>query len=203
MINDALSFGLLSFTSLLTMIDPIAAAPMFVAITEDYETKARRQTAFKACAVAFTILIIFAFAGGLIFKVFGITLDALRIAGGILFFTLAMQMLSGKHSHDVAASDMDSAIIPLGMPVICGPGSISTIMVLMGQSRSPYHTVSLVLALTVVLLATAVVLILSPKILKVIGKTGITLLTKVIGLIICTIGIQFIIDGIKNIMARH
>jgi multiple antibiotic resistance protein len=199
--NDVLSFGLLSFTSLFTIIDPFAAAPIFVTMTEQYNQNQRRQAAFRACTAALVILLVFAICGGVIFKIFGITVDALRIAGGILFFIMALQMLMGKERKAEGESlDLDQAIVPLGIPLICGPGAISTVMVLMGQNRSLGHITVLILAIGLVIILTAVVLLVSPRIVKFIGKTGIAVITKVIGLIVCTIGIQFVIDGLKPII---
>lgn len=199
--NDVISFGLLSFTSLFTIIDPFAAAPIFVSMTESYDQNQRKQAAFRACMSALVILLVFAICGGVIFKLFGITVDALRIAGGILFFLMAMQMLMGKERKTNSESlDLDQAVVPLGIPLICGPGAISTVMVLMGQNRSFGHIAALVLAITLVIVLTALVLLISPNIVKFIGKTGIAVITKVIGLIVCTIGIQFVLDGLKPVI---
>lgn len=202
--SDVLSFGLLSFTSLLTIIDPIAAAPVFVTMTEKYDNIARRQTAFRACISALVILLVFAIGGGVIFKIFGITVDALRIAGGILFFMMAMQMLLGKErsANNNESLNLDQAIVPLGIPLICGPGAISTVMVLMGQNRSISHVAVLILAIILVIVLTALVLLVSPNIVKLIGKSGVAVITRVIGLIVCTIGIQFIIDGLKPVIVN-
>ncbi|MBK7993829.1 MAG: NAAT family transporter [Blastocatellia bacterium] len=202
--SDVLSFGLLSFTSLLTIIDPIAAAPVFVTMTEKYDNIARRQTAFRACISALVILLVFAIGGGVIFKIFGITVDALRIAGGILFFMMAMQMLLGKErsTNNNESLNLDQAIVPLGIPLICGPGAISTVMVLMGQNRSISHVAVLILAIILVIVLTALVLLVSPNIVKLIGKSGVAVITRVIGLIVCTIGIQFIIDGLKPVIVN-
>ncbi len=202
--SDVLSFGLLSFTSLLTIIDPIAAAPVFVTMTEKYDNVARRQTAFRACISALVILLVFAIGGGVIFKIFGITVDALRIAGGILFFMMAMQMLLGKErsANNNESLNLDQAIVPLGIPLICGPGAISTVMVLMGQNRSISHVAVLILAIVLVIVLTALVLLVSPNIVKLIGKSGVAVITRVIGLIVCTIGIQFIIDGLKPVIVN-
>lgn len=199
--NDVISFGLLSFTSLFTIIDPFAAAPIFVSMTESYNQNQRKQAAFRACATALAILLVFAICGGFIFTLFGITVNALRIAGGILFFLMAMQMLMGKERKAQDESlDLDQAIVPLGIPLICGPGAISTVMVLMGQNRSISHVAALIFAIALVIVLTAIVLLISPNIVKFIGKTGIAVITKVIGLIVCTIGIQFVIDGLKPVI---
>ncbi len=201
--SDILSFAILSFTSLFTIIDPIAVAPVFVSITARYERSARRQAALKACGVAFLILVFFAAGGSLIFKTFGITINALRIAGGFLFFIMSIQMLIGKErtiDSEESVLSTDPAIVPLAMPLICGPGAISTIMVLMGQHRSIWYAVVLFLVLALVIGLTITILLISPTIVRFIGHNGIAIFTKIIAIIICTIGIQFIIDGVKPVV---
>ncbi|MBL8148559.1 MAG: NAAT family transporter [Blastocatellia bacterium] len=201
MMMDAISFGFLSFTSLFMIIDPIAVAPVFVAMTEKYEMNHRRKAALKACAVALAILAIFAVCGGLIFRLFGITIDALRIAGGILFFGMSMKMLTSSHPKEhLEHTEADPSIVPLGMPLICGPGAISTVMVLMGQNSSLLHAALFFVALIVAIMATALTLIAAPYIIKFIGKTGVNVVTKIIGLIMCALGVQFVIDGVKPVV---
>jgi multiple antibiotic resistance protein len=198
---SVLSFGFLSFTSLFTIIDPLGVAPVFLAMTDTFEERRRRMTALKACAVALTILAGFAIFGGLIFKAFGITIESLRIAGGILFFVMALPMLTGVQKH--AAPDAvgtDPSVVPLGIPLICGPGAISTVMVLMGQQSSVLHGAVVLIGLLAALTVTALVLVVSPRIVKLIGRTGIEVITKVMGLIVCAIGIQFVIDGARPVI---
>lgn len=201
---SALTFGVLSFSSLLTIIDPIAAAPLFVALTDGADAARRRRTALKACAVSLGLLVVFAVCGALIFRLFGITIDAFRIAGGILFFAMAMPMLTGAEreapADGEAAHGSDPSIVPLGMPIIAGPGAISTVMVLMGQSASTLEAISLIVAIVGVIAVTAAFLIVSPGIVRFIGKSGIHVVTQVMGLIMCVIGIQFIINGLRPVV---
>ena len=198
------SFGFLCFSSLLTIIDPIAAAPLFVTMTSKSSATARRRIALKACAVALGLLLVFAIGGRLIFGAFGITIEAFRIAGGILFFVMAMRMLAGSDKRERDEADLtaesDPSIVPLGMPIICGPGAISTVMVLMGQSASPWHVASLVIAVVLVIATTALFLLISPAIMRVLGSAGVHVITQVMGLIMCVIGIQFILDGLRPIV---
>jgi multiple antibiotic resistance protein len=207
--RDVLSFAVLCFSSLFVIIDPIAVAPVFVSMTDGQLDLERRRSAVRACAVALAVLLIFATAGGLIFRLFGITMEAFRIAGGILFFAMAMKMLAGdEHRAAPPAGDGtaarsapggDPAVVPLGVPLICGPGAISTVMVLMGQSNSPGRVLSLLSAIVLVVGATALVLVLSPRVLRRFGKTGVELTTRMMGLLCCVIGIQFVIDGVRPI----
>ena len=200
--TEVLSFGLLSFTSLITIIDPLAVAPVFVAMTEGNSSRDRRIAAIRACSVALGVLLLFAVFGGLIFKLFGITIDALRIAGGILFFGMSMKMLTGSSHGDRAAADSeaDPSIVPLGIPLICGPGAISTVMVMMGQGRSVAYSAIVILALTLALVTTTLVLFMAPRIVRLLGTTGISVATRVIGLIVGVIGIQFVIDGVRPVV---
>jgi multiple antibiotic resistance protein len=195
-----LSFSVLCFSSLFTIINPLSVAPVFVSMTEGASAAARRRAAVRACAVALGILLLFAVGGGLIFRVFGITIDAFRIAGGILFFAMSMRMLTGAGGTEGGeAAQGDPSVVPLGMPLICGPGAISTVMVLMGQSSSAKHVASLLLAIVSAILATALVLMVSPAVMRHLGKTGVELTTRVMGLIVCVIGIQFVIDGVRPV----
>lgn len=198
------AFGLLCFSSLFTIIDPLAAAPVFVALTDGSSPTERRRVALKACAVSLGLLVLFAVAGSGILKLFGITIDAFRIAGGILFVGMALRMLGG-HAEAPREGQRDStqadpAIVPLGMPMICGPGAISTVMVLMGQTASAFHVVAFFVALVAVIVATALFLIVSPAALRLIGRSGVHVVTQVMGLIVCVIGIQFVIDGVRPVV---
>ncbi|MEJ7732966.1 MAG: MarC family protein [Polyangiaceae bacterium] len=208
--KDLFSFAVLCFSSLFVIIDPIAVAPVFVSMTDGQRDLERRRSAVRACAVALGVLLLFAIGGGLIFRLFGITMEAFRIAGGILFFVMAMKMLAGdEHRAGVpaggdgaavrAAAGGDPAVVPLGVPLICGPGAISTVMVLMGQSNSAARVASLLSAIVLVVAATALVLVLSPHVLRRFGKTGVALTTRMMGLLCCVIGIQFVIDGVRPI----
>jgi multiple antibiotic resistance protein len=200
---SAFSFGLLAFTSLFTMIDPLGVAPVFVAMTDRFDGRRRRNTAVKACLLALLVLIVFTLGGGLIFRAFGITIDSLRIAGGILFFVTALPMLTGAHRHAASSEGelhTDPSIVPIGIPLICGPGAISTVMVLTGQQSTALHTVAFFAALCGALALTALVLVVSPRIVRLAGRSGIEVITKVMGLIVCAIGIQFVIDGVRPVL---
>lgn len=195
-----LSFAVLCFSSLFTVIDPIAAAPMFASMTRSSSRREARSIAARACLVALGVLLVFAVSGAFVFRVFGITIDAFRIGGGIVFLGIGLPMLaSGAHAKESAPATGDPAIVPLGVPLIGGPGAITTVMVLMGQASSAGHVAALIAALIVALAVTCLALVVSPVILRRLGAGGLELVTKVMGLIILVIGIQFIIDGVKPI----
>jgi multiple antibiotic resistance protein len=197
-----LGFTFLCFSSLLTIIDPLAAAPIFLAMTSRSSARERRRIALRASTVALSLLLLFALGGKLIFGAFGITIEAMRIAGGIIFFIMALPMLvnSPREERETAEAVGDPSVVPLGMPVICGPGAITTVMVLMGQSSSGWHVASLVAAIVLVVATTALFLVISPAILRVVGRSGLKVVTQVMGLIICVVGIQFILDGLRPVV---
>src|SRR5439155_21753858 len=131
-------FALLAFSSLFSVINPISAAPIFVVLTAGAAPRARRMVALKASLAALATLALFAAAGGAIFAFFGITVPAFQIAGGVLFTAMSLRTLrEGREDvpEDEAARD-DPSIVPLGIPLIAGPGAISTVMVLIGQAQS-------------------------------------------------------------------
>jgi len=196
-----LSFGALCFSSLFTIIDPIAVAPVFASITHKMSRKMARQVALRACLVALVVLVVFGASGAALFKLFGITIDAYRIGGGLVFLAVGLPMLvRPDHAHDETAPDSsDPSIVPLGVPLIGGPGAITTIMLLMGQSSTALHTTALFAALALAIVLTFVVLLLAPKLMSKLGSAGTQLITKVMGLIVLVIGVQFIVDGITPI----
>lgn len=201
---NALSFGALCFSSLFTVIDPFAVAPVFTTVTQGRSRSDTRSIALRACLAAFGILVAFAVGGAFMFKLFGITLDAFRIGGGIVFLLIGLPMLStgpADRERDVqgSVSEDDPSVVPLGVPLIGGPGAITTVMLLMGQSTSKLHTLAFFAALVAALLATFGLLLLAPSLLRRLGKSGTALIVKAMGLIVVVIGVQLIIDGIRPI----
>jgi multiple antibiotic resistance protein len=195
----AISFGLLCFSSLFTVIDPVGAAPIFVSLTHG---KDARKIALRACTVALVVLFVFAVSGALVFRLFGITLDAFRIGGGLVFLIIGLPMMAGSGEKHVPSrdDDQDPSVVPLGVPLLAGPGAITTVMVLMGQSRGAVHTAALLAALVLALGATFGALVIAPFILRRLGPTGLALVTKVMGLIVVVLGVQLVLDGIKPVV---
>jgi multiple antibiotic resistance protein len=196
----ALSFGVLCFSSLFTVIDPLAAVPVFASLTQGEDKKTMRKIAIRSSAVALGVLLVFALSGAFVFRLFGITIDAFRIGGGLVFLMIGLPMLRGSHgSARAALAGPDPSVVPLGVPIITGPGAITTVMVLMGQSTSAWHGAALIVATVLVLLATCAILLVSPAILRRVGPTGLELLTRVMGLIVVVIGVQLMLDGLRPI----
>jgi multiple antibiotic resistance protein len=197
-------FVVLAFSSLFSVINPIEAAPIFVSLTSSMPNQ-RRKMAFRASLAAAVILAIFALTGGAIFSVFGITLPAFQIAGGILFTSMGLSTLRNDDERPQRAERADAvvsrdpSIVPLGMPLIAGPGAISTVMVLVGQARDAGHRAALSLAIAGNILLTLVILLAAPGLVARVGETGQRIISKIMGLITAVIGVQFVLNGVETV----
>jgi multiple antibiotic resistance protein len=202
------AFALLCFSSLLAIINPLSAAPMYLALTDGYPPEHRRRTLRSAILTAFLVLLVFASLGGTIFQLFGITIDAFRIAGGILFFGIGMDMLQAKRSRvkateeeeREAATKEEVGITPLGVPMITGPGAITTVMVLMTQATTPSRIATVFAAVVVVLAISWLILSAAPRLVGFFGQTGLNVMTRIMGLLVTVIGVQFFIDGARPVL---
>lgn len=206
--TDPGAFALLCFTSLLAIINPLSATPMYLALTDGYSAERRRGTVRNAVITAFLVLVVFALLGGTIFQIFGITIHAFRIAGGIIFFGVGMDMLQAKRSRvktteaeeQEGLTKEDVGITPLGIPMITGPGAITTVMVLMTQATAPLAVAIVFGAIVVVLAITYLVLNAAPRITGFFGQTGLNVMTRIMGLLVTVIGVQFVVDGARPLL---
>jgi len=204
--NEALTFGLLSFTSFFTLINPLSTMPIFMTMTTDLEHKNRVKTARKAVIVSFFTIIAFALSGQLLFNFFGISVNSFRIVGGVIFFLMGMDMLQARlNKVKVKESEVrkyvdDISITPLAIPMICGPGAITNAIVLMEDATHVGMVVVLFVAIFVVLLLTYLILISSSKIIKFLGETGNNVMMRLMGLIVMVIAVEFFFSGLKPII---
>jgi multiple antibiotic resistance protein len=204
-------FSLVAFSSVFFLVDPFAAIPSFLVMTAGSDEASRRRTARRASFTCFIVLSTFALAGGLIFKLFGITLPALKIAGGILLFMIGIDMLKAKQSPtreaegetEEACEKEDVGIIPMGIPMLAGPGAISSVMVLMGQSRRWWDAAPVFLAIAVTAFCAYLILSAAGRIKGVIGDTGIHILMRIMGLLLTAIAVQFGINGFRDLGVIH
>jgi multiple antibiotic resistance protein len=193
-------FALLAFSSLFSVINPISAAPIFVALTEG-APRERRRAALRACLAAALILAVFAAAGGAIFIFFGITVPAFQIAGGIIFAIMSIRTLETGR-EEVPQDEIEKAdpsVVPLGIPVIAGPGAISTVMILIGQAQDGARRLALGGAIAANILLTFLILLAAPTVVALIGNTGQRIVAKIMGLITAVIGVQFVINGVTTV----
>ena len=201
-----LEFFILCFSSLFTLINPIGLVPIFISITQDYTKKERDIIALKAVIFSFFILVLFGAIGEFIFSFYNITINGFRIAGGILLLKISFDMIESKRSRTKttpkeekeAEEKNEIAYTPLGIPLIAGPGSIASIMILSSESTNNNSIVSLIVALVLVLLITFLIFKISKNLSKRFGKLGLRILQRIMGLILMVISIEFILKGIKD-----
>ncbi|PYP59020.1 MAG: antibiotic resistance protein MarC [Gemmatimonadetes bacterium] len=195
----------LIFTSILFIVDPFAVIPAFLAMTVR-DTPAQRKMLARRGAWTCTItLIAFALGGSMIFKIFGITIGAFKIAGGVLIGLNALDMVQARRSlqRETAVETAegiqkdDIGIMPLGVPMLAGPGAISTVMVLALGAKSVAATVTVYASIVLTAVITYLVLAAASMVERRLGQTGMRILTRLMGLVLCAIAVQFIIDGIK------
>lgn len=205
-LSEIASFSLVAFTGIFAVMDPLTAVPIFVAMTGELDVAARRRLARRASIAAALILTSFALAGALLFKLFGITLPAFKIAGGLLLLLMAIDMLRAQTSRVRSSPEEtapgvereDIAIFPLATPLLAGPGSIATTMVFMGRSTAWWQAIPVVGAVLLTCLLSYWLLRGATFIERLLGKTGMNVLNRVMGLILAAIAVQFILDGIAG-----
>jgi multiple antibiotic resistance protein len=203
-IQEHVQFLLLAFSSLIFIVDPIATIPTFLALTADAELNQRRHMAKRAAWTCFLVLSGFAMAGTLIFRMFGITLPAFRIAGGLIMILIGLDMVQARRSQtketpsetQQAMEKEDVGIIPLGVPMLAGPGSISTVIALMAQSTNWQHSILIIAAVALTAFLSYWTLAAANRLGRRMGATGINILTRFMGLLLMAIAVQFILSGL-------
>jgi multiple antibiotic resistance protein len=190
----------LAFSSLFAVVNPIAAAPVFVALTKSAEARQRRSIALRATLTALLAMLLFSLAGGAIFSFFHITVPAFQIAGGILFLMMAIKTLESGDEREAEATPGDPSVVPLGIPLIAGAGALSTVTVLAGQAPGALHRLALGGAILATAVATLVILLISPLLVSRLGSAGQTIIAKLMGLLEAVIGVQFMINGVSTIV---
>ena len=208
-------FSVLALSSIFFLVDPLAAIPSFLAITLGADPERRRRMARKGALTCFIVLTTFAVCGQLIFRLFGITLPAFEIAGGVILLLIGLDMLQAKRSAtqeasgdtEEGAAKEDAGIVPIGIPMLAGPGSISTVMVLVGQVPSiwRWEMGAILGSITVTSLVSYWVLAGAGHVLKVLGETGIRVLVRVMGLLLVALAMQYFVNGMMDLgmIARH
>jgi multiple antibiotic resistance protein len=202
LIADALN----SFISIFVIVDPFAVIPVYLGLTDRFSEESLQKIRRKATIVACLILSLFALTGISLFSFFGTTLPAFQIAGGLLLFKVALEQLGANRTRvkdeerDESLSRDDISIFPLATPLLAGPGAISTVVL---QSSKAKSTPSLILLLVAIVAAVALcnlVLKMGPLLYKVIGKTGLNLLTRMMALILAAVAVQFVLNGTSTVV---
>jgi multiple antibiotic resistance protein len=199
-----------AFVTVLVTIDPPGLAPLFLAVTAGMNRSERTQVALRASTIAFVVLALFAIAGDDILAVFGITLPAFRVAGGLLLFVIAFEMIFERRQDRKERSAglavgkdhiRNIAAFPLAVPLIAGPGAISATVLLASADTGLVATAVLVAIVLACLLITYAVLVVSERIEGILGETGRSILTRLLGLLLAALAVQFVADGVKALMA--
>jgi multiple antibiotic resistance protein len=202
---------LLIFTSILFIVDPFAVIPTFLAMTARDTPQLRRVQARRAAWTCAITLTAFALGGSLIFRIFGITIGAFKIAGGVLIGLNALDMVQARQSKQretpvetaEGIQKDDIGILPLGVPMLAGPGAISTVMVLALTAKSPATTAAVYVSVILTSVLSYYVLSAATLVERRLGQTGMRILTRLMGLVLSAIAIQFLIDGIKLSFPRQ
>jgi multiple antibiotic resistance protein len=194
------------FVTVFALVDPIGAVPFFVSLTDGFSEADRRIVRRRAVIVLGSVLGVFALVGRFLFDAFGLTLAAFEIAGGILLFIVAYDMLHGEVTRtkltnedreEAIARRDEIAVVPLGIPLLAGPGAISTVMIYEGSAGGdPAMVVVVFLAIAVTTALTFFILKYGQKIFRYFGKTGIMAMTRVLGLLLAAVGVQFVLNGV-------
>lgn len=200
-----LSYFLISFTTILTIVNPVGAIAPYLAMTENDSLTKKKRIALRASFVSSIILIVCALSGAFIFKFYGITLPAVKIAGGVLLFFIAFDMINARASRMKTTDEEqmegvekeDVAVFPLAIPLLSGPGAIVSVFMLSDKMEHIYQHLILISAIIFTGALSYFVLSLAPKLVIIMGHIGMNILNRLMGLMLASIAIQFILDGIK------
>jgi multiple antibiotic resistance protein len=202
-------FSVLALSSIFFLVDPFAAIGSFLAITAGADAERRKRMARKAAITCFVVLTSFALAGQYIFEMFGIKLPAFEIAGGLILVLIGLDMLEAKRSptqethgdKEEGAAKEDAGIVPLGIPMLAGPGAISSVMVLVGQVPTLWNweMAAVLGSIAVTAFVSYWVLAAASRVQNVLGETGIRILVRIMGLLLVALAMQFFVNGLTDL----
>ena len=206
MFNEEINFFILALTSLFTIMNPFAVMPVFVNYSKDLSSADAKRMAGKATITAFIVMMVFALSGHLIFKFFNISLDALKVVGGTLFFLMGFDMLQARTPRTKVDGESDEefhhevAITPLGVPMICGPGTITIVILMNQQAESLKHKLILYSSMIIISFVTYLFLLGSKKFIKLLGPSGNKVMFRIMGLIIMVIAVEYFFSGVRPLL---
>ena len=203
------ALALRTFLTLVVIIDPVGIAPLFMGLTADRPVMERRRMARRGVLVAGGVLFGFALVGSPLLHTLGISLDAFRVAGGILLFRIAVDMVLGQHERETEAEEQearakrDISVFPLAIPLIAGPGALASIMILAGEARAHPWGLAMVLAMCALVLALAWAALQSSELVaRVLGHTGVNVVTRVLGVLLAALAVQYVADGGRGLLGN-
>ena len=203
-----IEIALTTFATLIVIIDPIGLSPIFVALTSGTSPAQRRKIAFTACGIGFMILALFGLGGEKLLDVVGIGMPAFRIAGGLLLFLIAVEMLFEKRTQrrgkqaedagDASQADNDPSVFPLATPLIAGPGALTTMILLVNEHDDFASQALIFVVMGAVVLSVLLMFLLGGILEKILGKVGINVVTRLLGMLLAALSVQFVIDGLRG-----
>jgi len=205
-LENYFQFGLLAFTSVFTMVNPLGIIPVYTALTTGMESHHAKRVAVKASITALLTMLLFAFSGKFIFDFFHISVNGLKVVGGIIFFMAGFDMLQARLIRTKSDEETiheyanDIAITPLGIPLTCGPGAITASIVMMNDATTPVHKLILSGTILLVILITLFFLLSARKVMRALGDSGNKVLMRIMGLIVMVIAVEFLFSGLKPII---
>ena len=197
------TFLISAFATLFVVIDPIGLTPIFIALTQGTDARHRRHVALRACGISFVLLTLFAFLGEAVLGFIGISMSAFRIAGGILLFITALDMLferrQQRREDRADVEDFpDPSVFPIANPLIAGPGAIASMILLAGSAETAIDLVGILTVMAVVLFIALGLFLSAGVIERGLGKTGITVTTRLLGMLLAALSVQFVLDGVRT-----
>lgn len=206
-INTWWQFFLVAISSILFLVDPVATVPAFLVMTDGHTKEHRKRMAKRAAITALAVLGGFGLVGAQVFKLLGITMPAFRIAGGLILLLIGIDMVQARRpttseapgEAEEGAHKEDVGIIPLGMPMLAGPGAISTVMVLIGPHPEWWQLLLIGIALGITALTCYFVLAAADRVRKYLGETGIHVMTRLMGMLLMALAVQFITGGLTEL----
>ncbi len=201
--NDALlvsatTFGIQAFVTLFVIMDPPGATPIFLALVKDQPSRKRILMAWQGATVSLVVIVAFAIFGKFILDYLHISVEALQGAGGLLLLLIALELLTGRDSSSDSSKDVNVALVPLGTPLLAGPGAIVTTIVFVQNADTASMKLALAAAIVTVHLAIGLTLMFSTKIVGLIKESGVTLLARIAGLLLAAIAVEMIVQAIKG-----
>jgi multiple antibiotic resistance protein len=196
-----------AFVVLFVVVDPIAIAPMYLSFTHNNTAQQRKQMAIKGVFLATGMLLVFYLFGEWLLTVMGISIPAFRIAGGILLMLIAIDMILVYQSPIRSTTDVeqheaelkqDISVFPLAFPLLSGPGALTTVLLMASNTPDRIHMAMMVGIIVVIMLLTLITLLLAPRVMKIVGETGTNVISRLFGLVLAALAVQYIIDGIKT-----
>lgn len=199
--TSAITFSIQVFVTLFVIMDPPGVTPIFLALVADKSPRVRRRLAWQAAGVSFIVIATFAIFGRFILDYLNVSIQSLQAAGGLLLLLISLELLTGRGSGESELRNTNIALVPLGTPLLAGPGAIVATMIFVQQAHTPLRVTGLVLAVIAVHLAIAFALLASTSILKLIKESGVTLVARIAGLLLAAIAVQMMVDAIKGFAA--